>query len=68
MAVTPDAADLEALFGELAANISKPGATDIVIHETVQPDFVITSILSPSKGSATMLDARSLRWNIAQLG
>ena len=68
VAVTPDAADLEALFGELAANISKPGATDIVIHETVQPDFVITSILSPSKGSATMLDARSLRWNIAQLG
>lgn len=68
VAVTPDAADLEALFEELAANISKPGATDIVIHETVQPDFVITSILSPSKGSATMLDARSLRWNIPQLG
>lgn len=68
VAVTPDAADLEALFAQLAANISKPGASDIIINETVNPDFVITSILSPTKGSATMLDAHSLRWNIAQLG
>lgn len=67
-AVTPDAADLEALFAELAANISKPGATDIIINEVVNPDFVITSILSPTKGPATMLDVRSLRWNIPQLG
>lgn len=68
VAVTPDAADLEELFAELAANISKPGATDIVIDEVVNSDFVITSISSPTKGSATMLDAHSLRWNIAQLG
>lgn len=64
VAVTPDAADLEELFAELAANISNPGATDIVIDEVVNPDFVITSISSPTKGSATMLDAHSLRWNI----
>ena len=68
VAVTPNAADLEELFAELAANISKPGATDIVINETVNPDFVITSISSPTMGSTTMLDAHSLRWNIAQLG
>ncbi|MGI5963873.1 MAG: vWA domain-containing protein [Lawsonibacter sp.] len=68
VAVTPNAADLENLFAELAANISKPGATDITINEVVNPDFVITSILSPTLGSATMLDAHSLRWNIAQLG
>ncbi len=68
VAVTPDAADLEALFAELAANISKPGATDITIDEVVNSDFVITSILSPTKGTATMLDAHSLKWNIPQLG
>ena len=68
VAVTPDAGDLEALFAELAANISKPGATDIVIHEAVNPDFVITSILPPAKGSAVMLDAHTLRWEIAKLG
>ena len=37
VAVTPDAADLEKLFAELAANISKTGATNIVIDEIVNP-------------------------------
>lgn len=68
VSVTPNTADLEKIFTELAANISKAGATEIVIDEAVNPDFVITSISSPSKGSATMLDPHSLRWNIAQLG
>ena len=68
VAVTPDAADLEALFAELAANISNPGATDIEINEVVTPDFVITSITPPAKGTATMLDSRTLRWSIPQLG
>ncbi len=68
VAVTPDAAELEELFAELAANISKTGATNIVINEKVTSDFVITSSLNPSVGTATMLDSTSLRWNIAQLG
>lgn len=37
VAVTPDDADLEELFKDLAANISKTGATDIVIDEMVSP-------------------------------
>ena len=49
VAVTPDAADLEALFAELAANISKIGATDIVINEQLRPDFVLTNILTPAR-------------------
>ena len=68
VAVTPDAADLEALFAQLAANISRPGATNIVINEIINSDFVITSILTPTKGTAAMLDAQSLRWTIPQLG
>ena len=68
VAITPDAADLEALFAQLAANISKPGATGIVIHETVSPDFIITGILAPNRGTVDQLDARSLRWSIDQLG
>lgn len=39
VAVTPDAADLEELFAELAANISKPGATNIVIGRGGLPGF-----------------------------
>lgn len=68
VAVTPDAADLEELFAELAANISKTGATDIKIDEVVNSDFMITSILPPDKGDAQMLDAHSLKWTIAELG
>ena len=68
VAVTPDAADLEALFAQLAANISNPGATNLVIDEIVTSDFEITSITPPAKGTASMLDARSLRWTIHQLG
>ncbi len=68
VAVTPDAADLEKLFAELAANISKPGATNITIDEIVSPDFAILNIMSPTKGTATLLDTRSLQWSIPELG
>lgn len=68
VAVTPDAADLEALFEELAANISKPGATGIVVDEMVSADFEITSINAPDKGDAQKLDGQSLRWSIDELG
>lgn len=68
VAVTPDAADLEELFAELAANISKPGATNIKIDETVTPDFIITSILPPIKGNAAIMDTHNLVWTIDKLG
>lgn len=68
VAVTPDAEDLEELFAELAANITKPGATNIVIDEVVNPDFIITSIQAPNFGSATMQDSHTIRWTIPQLG
>ncbi len=42
VAITPDIDELEDLFKDLASNISKPGATNIVIDEIVNPDFVIT--------------------------
>ena len=68
VAVTPDAEELEELFKELAANITKTGATDIVIDETVSPDFVITSVMAPDKGSAQSTSNRSIRWTIDELG
>ena len=49
VAVTPDTADLEKLFAELAANISKTGATDVYKR---QSKHRWNYILSPS----------SLRW------
>ena len=66
--VTPDSGDLEELFRDLAANISKTGATDIVIDEVVNPDFTITSLDTPTKGTAVLADGNTIQWKIAQLG
>ena len=68
VAVTPDASDLEALFAELAANISKPGATDIVIKEKLTDDFELVDVDPPAKGTAIITGVRSLRWSIDSLG
>ncbi len=68
VSITPDDAQLEDLFEDLAANISNPGATDIVIDEIVNPDFVITGVLMPTKGAASMVDSTTLKWTIDQLG
>lgn len=68
VSVTPDDDDLKQLFADLAANITKPGATNVVINETVNPDFEIVSVTPPAKGSATALSTNAIRWQIAELG
>ena len=66
--ITPDDAELEEIFKDLAENISKPGATNIVITDKVLPCFTITALSSPTKGTATMLDANTVEWKIDELG
>lgn len=68
VAVTPDADDLENLFAAFAANISKPGATNIVIDEAVTEDFQIISVLSPEKGTVVRVNDTTLQWKIPELG
>ena len=68
VAVTPDDADLEELFKDLAANISKPGATNIVIDEVVNSDFVITGVTPPTKGTAAVVRTNTLQWKLQELG
>lgn len=68
VAVTPNEADLEELFAELAANITNAGATEIVLDEVLNSDFAITSITAPSKGTATKLSDTRIRWEIDELG
>lgn len=68
VAVTPNDSELEELFADLAANISKPGATNIIINETVNPDFIITSITPPTKGTTMSVNSNTLQWRISELG
>lgn len=68
VSVTPDDAELEDLFANLAENISRAGATNIVITDNVNPCFRVVSVGLPSKGTATIVDETSVRWEIAELG
>lgn len=66
--ITPDEEDLEKLFADLAADISKPGATKIVIDEKLNDDFEIVDISAPTKGTATKISSTELQWKIDALG
>ena len=66
--ITPDDAELEEIFADLARNISNPGATNIVVTDRVAPCFQITSVSMPTKGTASLLDNTSVKWEIDELG
>lgn len=68
VAITPDDAELAELFEDLAKNIVNPGATNIVIDDFVDDCFRVTSLSSPSKGSASMLNSTHVQWRIDELG
>ena len=68
VSITPDDAELEKLFEDLAQNIVKPGATDILINEQVNDCFQITAVSAPAKGTATLTGPQSLQWRIDELG
>lgn len=68
VAITPFETELANLFTELAENISKTGATNISINEIINTDFIITEILTPTKGSVKMSDINKITWNIEELG
>ncbi len=68
VAVTPNSAELEQLFADLAINISNTGATNIVIEEIINPDFEIIGIPAPSTGIVSQLTQTSFEWRIDQLG
>lgn len=68
VSIAPNPEDLVGLFEDLASNISKPGATNIVIDEVLNDDFNIIEILPASVGNASLINNTSLRWVINELG
>ena len=68
VAITPNDAELEEIFAELAKNISNPGATNIVVTDKISPCFMIMSVSMPTKGTASLLDNTSVQWKIDELG
>lgn len=68
VAITPDDAQLEDLFEDLANNISKPGATSIYVTDTISDCFRIVALSAPSKGTASLVNPTTLDWRIDELG
>ena len=68
VAITPDDAELEELFEDLARNIANPGATNVIVTDTVSPCFRITSVSMPTKGTASLMNANTVQWKIDELG
>lgn len=66
--VTPNDAELEEIFADLARNISNPGATQITITDRVSPCFRIKNVSMLTKGSAGLLNDNTVWWQIGQLG
>lgn len=67
-AIAPTPSDLEQIFADLAKNISKPGATDIVINEMIHDNFKLVNVAQPTAGTVSILSSTALRWNIEKLG
>lgn len=61
VAITPDDEKLEELFEDLAQNISKPGAKNIVITDEIDECFRIVSVNTPTKGTASLLDSQTVQ-------
>ena len=53
---------------EIAVDISKPGAKNVIIDEKVNSDFSITEVIAPEKGSALITGFDSIKWKIDSLG
>lgn len=68
VAITPDNEELEDLFEDLARNISKPGAKNIVVVDKLFPCFRVTYVYAPTKETAEKLDDYTVRWKIDELG
>ena len=68
VAIAPDSAALEQIFADLAQNLTVPGATNIAIHEHLNPDFVIVGAPAASSGSVALHSATDLCWTIPSLG
>ena len=68
VAIAPTPQDVEEIFAELAANLTKPGATDLKIVEQLNPDFEIVNIVTPAKGTVEQQSDTQLTWKMDSLG
>ncbi len=60
--------EISDVFNNLTRNIAINGATNISITDTVGPCFRITSLSSPSRGTASLVNTNTVNWTMPELG
>ena len=68
MAVTPNFNEIQTLFKNMFRDISKDGATNLVVTDTIGDCFSVVSVDETSKGSAEILNDKQVRWSMNSLG
>ena len=63
-----DPLQLERMFREIAAEVVLAGALDVVLHETLSPDFKIIRMGVPTDGRVQVTGPRSLVWTMDAVG
>ena len=61
-------AQLRDAFAAIAAEVVLAGALDMVLRDTLHPDFRIVTLGTPTHGSARVVDGQTLEWTAAAVG
>ena len=68
VAYTEDAAQLDRVFRQIAAEVILAGVRDGMIQEQVTKDFKIVKVYAPDAGTAEITGPQTLVWNIGSAG
>lgn len=68
VAFASDYNQLQKVFAQVAAEVVKAGALDMVIYEALTPDFKITDVHIPTNGSVSVLTPQTLEWTSDAVG
>lgn len=68
VSIAPSDEELEAIFGDLARTITSPGATNILLTDTLISCFRVLSVTPPAVGTAAIPGPQQVPWTIPELG
>ena len=66
--VAPTLDEIGDKFEDLAVTITEPKATNVTLIDKVSPCFDVVSVEIPTKGTAVILDDKSVMWTVENIG
>ena len=68
VATTQSPAALQVLFEQIAAQVVHAGAQDVVIRESLHPDFRIVQMDAPTHGVVEQISPQTVQWTLGAVG